>query len=123
MRIDFCWIHISKLSLEMQEFMRFIRTGEAIGTRDNFIHRLNSVVEDNRLHEKWRSEYMRFELKMQEQYRAGREEGLAEGREKGIAEGIKKNSSEIWTRLLEQFGEEAALKIMPNPFLDEKQEV
>ena len=69
---------ISKLSLEMQEFMKFICTGKATGTKDNFVHRLNNVVEDNRLHEKWRSEYMRFELKMQEQYRAGLEEGRKE---------------------------------------------
>ena len=80
----------SKLSLEMQEFMRFIRTGEATGTKNNFVHRLNSVVEDNRLHEKWRSEYMRFELKMQEQYRAGREEGLATGRNSTLYQLVSK---------------------------------
>ena len=85
------------------------------GTKDNFVHRLNSVVENNRLHEKWRSEYMRFELKMQEQYRAG----LAEGRK----EERRELSSKIWTKLVEQLGEEAALKIMPNPFCKEEQEV
>ena len=62
---------------------------------------------------------MRFELKMQEQYRAGREAGLAEGREEGreegFAEGIEEGKKFFWNQLVEQLGEEAALKIMPDP--------
>ncbi len=65
---------------------------------DDFTERLDEAVEEARRHEKWRTEYMLYGIKLQEQLiegRAeGREEGRAEGREEGRAEGREEGRAE-----------------------------
>lgn len=46
---------------------------------DRFTRRLNELVKENISHEKWRTDYMTFAMKLEESRREGKKEGREEG--------------------------------------------
>ena len=50
---------------------------------NRFVSELDNVLEDARQHKEWRHKYMTLQMKMQEQYQKGKEDGEKIGREQG----------------------------------------
>ena len=72
------------ISKEMRELMSYIADNKA---ESDFTVRLENAVNAIKKGEGWRREYAQLKEKMDAQYEAGKNEGIAEGWKSGIAEG------------------------------------
>ena len=61
---------------------------------NQFVRSIEESVENARQHKEWRREYMTLLMRDQENFRAGKAEGLAEGKAEGLAEGKAKGLAE-----------------------------
>ena len=72
------------LSEDLTKLLDYFKTGTPM---DAYTQGLQEEVEEARYDDEWRTNYMTFEMMMEEREAIGREEGRAEGREEGRAEG------------------------------------
>lgn len=72
------------ISDEMKAFLDFL---ENKGSGSHLTRRLQEEVENAKLQEEWRHEYMTLEEKYEEYFEEGREEGREQGREEGREQG------------------------------------
>ena len=79
------------VSKEMRELMNYIADNKA---ESDFTVRLENAVNAIKKGEGWRREYAQLKEKMDAQYEAGKNEGIAEGRETGIKALIQDNLEE-----------------------------
>ena len=71
------------ISFDLKEMFRYINGEEsAIGmeTKSEFVKTLDKYVQEYNANDTWRRGYMTFELRMRDNYKNGRAEGLAEGK-------------------------------------------
>jgi len=72
------------ISDKAADLLEYFKTGNP---NDDFTKRLQYQVEDYRLDDEWRDNYMTLEMKMDLKYEEGIEKGIQQGIEKGIADG------------------------------------
>ena len=96
------------ISKEMRELMSYIADNKA---ESDFTVRLENAVNAIKKGEGWRREYAQLKEKMDAQYEAGKNEGIAEGWKSGIAEGRKSGIAE---------GIETGIKALIQDNLEEK---
>lgn len=66
------------ISEGMREFLRYVRTGEVSGERNNLVHKIDGNIYEARQHRRWEAEYMTFEEKLDEKLKEGIEIGREE---------------------------------------------
>ena len=69
---------------DLIHLLDYFKTGKST---DNYTQKLSKRVRILREDAEWRQVYMTWEMKLDERYDAGREDGLREGRESGLREG------------------------------------
>ena len=69
---------------------------------DDYTRKLKKRVKILREDAEWRQVYMTWEMKLDERYDAGREDGLREGREDGLREGRDEGRKAELTRLIQR---------------------
>ena len=107
----------SDISKEMRELMSYIADNKA---ESDFTVRLENAVNAIKKGEGWRREYAQLKEKMDAQYEAGKNEGIAEGRKSGIAEGRKSGIAEGRERGIKAFIQDNLEEKVPTERIVEK---
>ena len=86
------------ISFDLKEMFRYINGEEsAIGmeTKSEFVKTLDKYVQEYNANDTWRRGYMTFELRMRDNYKNGRAEGLAEGKAQAEAKAKEKEAQSV----------------------------
>ena len=75
---------------DVKRFLRFIDKASDPDPTDELLVKMHQELLAVRLDEKWKVEYMKYQLELDAQYKRGKQEGIAEGRISLIQKVIKK---------------------------------
>jgi len=89
--------YATEQDVEISAFLKYIDSKEAT---DDFTDKINHIVEQAKINEKFKGDYLAMNIRETDIYEEGRTEGIAEGISQGIAQGAEQAKIETARRFL-----------------------